>query len=60
MLVVGVVLTTVNQLDVILGGDATTVTWLKCGMNSVVPFVAANLGLLSGRRSAPPDAARAR
>src|SRR5215216_976283 len=31
-LVVGIVLTSINQLDVILGGDATTVTWLKCGM----------------------------
>lgn len=60
MLVVGIVLTAVNQLDVILGGEATTVTWIKCGMNFVVPFVVANLGLLSGRRSPAPDAARAR
>jgi hypothetical protein len=50
-LVVGVVLTSINQLDVILRGDATVVTWVKCGMNFVVPFVVSNLGLLSGRGS---------
>jgi hypothetical protein len=50
-LIVGIVLTSINQLDVILRGDATTVTWLKCGMNFVVPFIVSNLGLLSGRRS---------
>jgi hypothetical protein len=49
--VVGLVLTAINQLDVILRGDATTGTWIKCGLNFVVPFVVSNLGLLSGRRS---------
>jgi hypothetical protein len=48
-LVVGVVLTAINQLDVIVGGDATTTTWVKCGLNFLVPFVVSNLGLLSGR-----------
>jgi hypothetical protein len=50
-LVVGIVLTAINQLDVIVRGDATAATWVKCGMNFVVPFVVSNLGLLSGRRS---------
>lgn len=49
-LVVGVVLTTINQLDVIVSGDASTLTFVKCGLNFVVPFVVSNLGLLSGRR----------
>ena len=48
---VGIVLTTINQSDVILGGDATTGTWIKCGLNFVVPFIVSNLGLVSGRRS---------
>jgi hypothetical protein len=48
-LVVGVVLTAINQLDVILRGDATATTWVKCGLNFVVPFIVSNLGLLSGR-----------
>ena len=48
-LVVGIVLTAINQLDVILRGDAVALTYLKCGMNFVVPFIVSNLGLLSGR-----------
>jgi hypothetical protein len=51
-IVVGLVLTAINQLDVILGGDATAGTFIKCGLNFVVPFIVSNLGLLSGRRSA--------
>ena len=47
--VVGLVLTAINQFDVILAGDATPVTWIKCAMNFVVPFIVSNLGLLSGR-----------
>jgi hypothetical protein len=50
-LVVGLVLTAINQLDVILRGDATATTWVKCGMNFLVPFIVSNLGLLSGRGS---------
>jgi len=30
-LVVGLVLTAINQLDVIASGDATTTTWVKAG-----------------------------
>jgi hypothetical protein len=48
-LIVGIVLTAINQLDVIASGDATTVTWIKCALNFLVPFVVSNLGLLSGR-----------
>lgn len=48
-LVVGLVLTAINQLDVILSGDATLATWIKCTMNFMVPFIVSNLGLLSGR-----------
>lgn len=47
--VVGLVLTAINQLDVILGGDAGALTWVKVALNFVVPFVVSNLGLLSGR-----------
>jgi hypothetical protein len=51
-LVVGLVLTAINQLDVILRGEATVITWAKCGLNFVVPFVVSNLGLLAGRHTA--------
>lgn len=48
--VVGVLLTLINQGDVITSGDATTATWVRCVLNFVVPFVVSNAGLLSGRR----------
>ena len=50
-LVVGVVLTLINQLDVLVAGRATTLTAVKIGLNFCVPFVVSNLGLLAGRRS---------
>jgi hypothetical protein len=45
-----VLLTVINQSGVIAAGDATTVTWVRCGLNFVVPFLVSNAGLLSGRR----------
>jgi hypothetical protein len=50
-LVVGVILTSINQADVIIRGDATAVTWIKAAGNFVVPFVVSNLGLLAGWRA---------
>jgi hypothetical protein len=50
---VGIVLTAINQLDVIVRGDATAATAIKTALNFVVPFVVCNLGLLSGRRDEP-------
>ena len=50
-LVVGTVLTIINQADVILGGDATAITWVKTGLNYCVPFIVSNLGLLAGKRA---------
>jgi hypothetical protein len=50
-LVVGTILTIINQADVILRGDATAVTWIKGGLNYCVPFVVSNLGLLAGKRA---------
>jgi Na+-translocating ferredoxin:NAD+ oxidoreductase RnfE subunit len=54
-LVVGVILTTINQADVIIRGDATAVTWIKAAGNFAVPFIVSNLGLLA-RRSPERDA----
>jgi Na+-translocating ferredoxin:NAD+ oxidoreductase RnfE subunit len=57
-LVVGVILTSINQADVIIRGDATAITWVKAAGNFVVPFIVSNLGLLVGKRTerqaAPP------
>jgi hypothetical protein len=50
-LIVGCVLTAINQLDVFLRGNATAVTFVKTGLNFCVPFVVSNLGLLAGKRA---------
>jgi hypothetical protein len=49
-LIVGVVLTLINQGSVIASGEATTATWVRCALNFVLPFVVSNAGLLSARR----------
>jgi hypothetical protein len=49
-LLVGVVLTLINQGGVIAAGHAATATWARCTVNFVVPFLVSNAGLLSGRR----------
>jgi hypothetical protein len=36
---------------VILRGDATSITWVKAGLNYCVPFIVSNLGLLAGKRA---------
>ena len=50
-LLVGCVLTVINQLDVFIGGNATTATFVKTGLNFCVPFVVSNLGLIAGKRA---------
>jgi hypothetical protein len=49
-LVVGVVLTLINQGSVIADGHATVATWARCALNFIVPFLVSNAGLLSARR----------
>lgn len=51
-LVVGCILSIINQGDVIVHGDATAATVLKVGLNFVVPFIVSNLGVLAGDRTA--------
>jgi hypothetical protein len=50
-LVVGTILTAINQGDVILDGDATAATGVKTALNYCVPFIVSNLGLLAGKRA---------
>ncbi len=50
-LVVGVVLSLINQAGVIASGEATALTWLRVAANFCVPFVVSNLGLLASRRA---------
>ena len=52
-LAVGIVLTLINQGDVILSGGATPLTAIKVVANFLVPLTVANLGLLGARGSQP-------
>jgi hypothetical protein len=52
-LVVGTVLFAINQLDVVLSGDATRATWVKSAVTYLVPFVVSNLGILTATRRRP-------
>ncbi|TKB09658.1 nitrate/nitrite transporter NrtS [Desulforhopalus sp. IMCC35007] len=53
-IIVGFILSIINQSDVILSGLATSITWLKVGMNFVVPFCVSSYGFLKGCRSEKP------
>ena len=62
-LVVGTVLFCINQLDVVVRGDATAVVWLKSAITYLVPFCVSNTGVLVASRvdrsnSADPSGAR--
>ena len=46
-LVVGCLLTLINQLDVFIDGKANAFTAAKVALNFCVPFVVSNLGLLA-------------
>jgi LytS/YehU family sensor histidine kinase len=48
-IVVGIVLTLINQGSIIASGHTTTATWVRCVLNFIVPFVVSNAGLLSAR-----------
>ncbi len=52
-IVVGTILSAVNQGSVILAGDATGVTWTRITVNYVIPFVVASFGYLAGCRAEP-------
>ena len=49
-LVVGTVLLLINQGQVVWSGAATAGTWVRIGLNYVVPFVVASWGFLAACR----------
>jgi hypothetical protein len=50
-LVVGTALVCINQLDVVLRGDATAVVWIKSAVTYLVPFAVSNAGVLVASRA---------
>lgn len=51
--VVGTILTLVNQGSVVVGGDATLGTWLRVVVNFLVPFIVSSIGYLAPFRCRP-------
>lgn len=49
--VVGTLLCLINQSAVIAAGDATPATWLRVGLNYLVPFCVSSIGFLSATRA---------
>lgn len=46
--VVGTILSAINQGAVILGGDAATSTWIRVLLNYITPYIVASIGFVSG------------
>lgn len=53
-LVVGTILSAVNQGHLLLAGDVGTATWIRIAVNYVVPFCVASIGFLSACRVKQP------
>jgi hypothetical protein len=53
-LVVGTLLSVINQLGVITAGSATGATWVRIAANYAIPFVVSSIGALSVLKSAEP------
>ena len=49
-LIVGTVLTAVNQGGVILAGHASVATWIRTGANYLIPYTVASVGYLAPLR----------
>ncbi|HEX5403767.1 MAG TPA: nitrate/nitrite transporter NrtS [Pseudonocardiaceae bacterium] len=49
--VVGTVLSAVNQGGVLFDGHATMVSWVRIGVNYLVPYCVASIGYLAARRA---------
>jgi hypothetical protein len=50
-LVVGTILFAINQLDVVVGGRADAVVWVKVGVTYLVPSCVSNAGVLVASRA---------
>lgn len=54
-LIIGTLLSAVNQGAVIADGHANNATWLQVVFNYMTPFMVASLGYLSARRVDPDE-----
>jgi hypothetical protein len=51
--VVGTILSLINQADIIATGESSWATWLRVAANYAVPFCVSSAGFLSASRAAP-------
>lgn len=54
-LVVGTILSAVNQGHLVLAGDVGAATWVRIAVNYLVPFCVASIGFLAACRSDQRD-----
>ena len=52
-LIIGSVFVAMNQLSIILAGNADTIIWLKVAMTYLTPVFVSNFGVLSATRAKP-------
>jgi hypothetical protein len=53
-LVVGTILSLINQFGVILDGKANVATWIRVGANYLVPFCVSSTGFLTATKRSDP------
>lgn len=53
-LLMGTILFSINQLDVVITGHATTLVWVKSAITYLVPFCVANGGVLVATQRREP------
>jgi hypothetical protein len=53
-LVVGTILSLINQLGVIMDGKANVATWIRVGANYLVPFCVSSTGFLTATKRSDP------
>jgi len=56
-LIVGTILFCINQLDVVLRGEADAVVWIKVAVTYLVPFCVSCAGVLVGTHCPPASPA---
>lgn len=52
-LIVGTLLSLINQGHVIAAGDASTLTWIRVAANYLIPWGVSSIGFLSASRREP-------